>query len=83
MAVRGGSREDHRLGALTVDLVFQSEDLAGDLARALHHGAVGIAIVAQEIRRRDGLGTSRMEIAQAFLAVLERSAIALAPGLIE
>ena len=83
MGVRGRSREDHCLGARRIDLVLQSEDLAGDFELVIHHGAVGVPIVAQEIRRRDGLGTSRMEIAQAFLAVLERSAIALAPGLIE
>ena len=83
MSLRSGSRKDRRFGALTVDLVFQSEDLAGDFELVIHHGAVCVTIVAQEIRRRDGLSATRMEIAQAFLAVLERSAIALAPGLIE
>jgi hypothetical protein len=41
---------------------------------------VGVTVMDEEIRRRDGLGATRMEIAQAFLAVLERSAIPLAPG---
>lgn len=62
MRVRGGSRENDGLGALAGDLVFQSEDLAGDLERALHHRAIGVPIVAQEIRQRNCLGTTRMEI---------------------
>ncbi len=63
MGVGGGSREDYRLGALRIDPVFQSEDLAGDLERAFHHGALGVTVVPQEIRRRDGLGTTLIEIA--------------------
>ncbi len=63
MGVRGRSREDHCLGARRIDLVFQSEDLAGDLERAFHQGALGVPIVTQEVRRRDGRGTTRTEIA--------------------
>ena len=63
MGVGGGSREDDGLVTLRIDPVFQSEDLAGDFELVIHHGAVGVPIVAQEIRRRDGLGTTRMEIA--------------------
>lgn len=63
MGVGGGSREDDGLVTLRIDPVFQSEDMAGDFELVIHHGAVGVPIVAQEIRRRDGLGTTRMEIA--------------------
>lgn len=62
IGVGGRSRKDHRLGARRIDLVFPSEDLASDLACAFHHSALGLTIVAQEIRRRDGLGTTRVEI---------------------
>jgi hypothetical protein len=81
MRVRCGSREDGRLGTLAGDLVFQSEDLAGDLERAFHHGALGGPIVAQAIRRCDGLGPTRQEIAQAVLSMREGLAVPLAPRL--
>ena len=46
-------------------------------------GAISVTIVAQEIRRRDFLGATRMEITQAVLSMRKGMASPLAPPLVQ